>query len=246
MNSILDWFVPETILNERASALQARSLVAIAMIGCFLTPIFLFLEYQVGMTGFMADNAFIGIALALCLIGLKLTGAFYLIRHFMLLALLWFFVHGSFITGSLSSFNTFWLLVFPIMSVFVCGRTQGIIWGFINLAGAVFIGLFAPSDFGMETVPVSAETLNRFRFAEVIATVSCVMLLAYLFEFFKEYGFSQLDEGRRKAETLASQVKRLLGDTTAALAVVDRESAAIAGNAKLIAGSMAQQVIQAN
>jgi methyl-accepting chemotaxis protein len=245
MKAVLDWFIPESLRQDRDTLSQARAMVAIFFNTLIAAPAFGILEYRMGLEGLVGGDIFILVGITVATLVLKLTGSFAVARQIAVASTFGFFAHGALITGGIHSFQTLWLLVFPLLAVFIAGRVGGLIWGLVDLLAIILIGNVKPESLGLTPVTIAPELLESLSFYTCIFAVSLVTILASLFESSKAAGYRELDVERASAETLAEQVSHLLKNVSTALVAVDRESSSIAGTAQSIAGSMVKQVSQA-
>lgn len=245
MMDLLDWFIPAEIREDRSRAGQARAMVTIFFLTVIAAPALAVIQARMGVAGAVESNVFIFISISLCVVALKTTGAFLLIRQVFVGAVFLYYGYAALTTGGVSSFNALWLIPYPLMAVFIAGRKGGLAWGLVAIGAVLILATVSPTAFGIapQKIPESAD--RDMHLYAMLGAPAIVVLLAYLFESSKERGYGELDIERRNAEALATQVRNLLGNVTSALHVVDRESEAIAGNAQHIADSMVIQVNQA-
>lgn len=246
MMSALDWFIPEDVRRDRNQIGQARAMVTIFYATMFAAPLLAFIESSMGIKGMLGDNAFIFVAMTLCTIALKASGALHVIKHFVVGSIFVYYAHSALGTGGVSSFNMLWLIIFPLMAIFIAGRNAGLIWGVIDIIGICIIAAIKPEELSISQAIIPPQAATNMYLYALIGAPALVLLLAYLFERSKEAGYVELDTERRNAENLAKQVSDLLQNLTVSLTTVDRESMAIAGNADHIAGTMVEQVAQAS
>lgn len=242
MMDMLDWFIPADIRADRSKVGQARAMVTIFFATVLAAPLLATIQARMGIAGAIESNVFIFCSITLCIVALKTTGAFDVIRQIYVGCVFIYYSYSALTTGGIDSFNALWLIPYPLIAVFIAGRRGGVLWGGIAILAIVVFANVGPASFGLDPAKVPAGPGKDMHFYAMLGAPMVVILLAYLFESSKESGYAELDVERRNAEGLANQVGGLLGNVTVALNVVDRECEAIAGNAQRITESMVEQV----
>jgi len=182
MKAFLDWFIPQSVRDDRNALIQARALVAIMLIGITLAPGDLLIQSHVGVSGTFADYAFIFVGLLVCVVWLKLGDAFHIVRHVVVALVLGHFVHLAFIAGGIGGFRGLWFIAFPLMAAFITGRKAGLMWSFAAFAAVLLVAFVKPETLGFTPVSIPEQAGKDLYFNALASIVIVVILLAYLFE----------------------------------------------------------------
>ncbi len=192
-NSILEWFIHSRLKQQSILTFsRAKIIVSTGVIAAGAVPlyagVFYFLGHPLGALACISIGIFI--CLALCV--LKFFGRINLAREIILTALYLGLNYLSYSEGGLITPATFWLILIPIMAVFLGGVRSGVIWLGLCIFTILMMYLLHTAHFIFPLTPVTNVLLLTA--LSIIGLTCIVMALIYYFEMAKIEGFIALQK----------------------------------------------------
>lgn len=177
---------------------RAKSIIGCGIIALVAVPIFALVYYYLhDLIGAIAI-LFTGIIIALALILLKIMGSIRIARELITtsvyLVLLWL----TYSQGGILSPAGYWLILIPVISVFLGGVHVGIYWAIISAATITTLFALQAHHISLPNTPISDVLLLQV--VSICGLLVIIYTLIYFFELGKTQGFEQLEETLKQSQ----------------------------------------------
>lgn len=190
--SIIDPFIHPKLMQTALSYSRAKTTVICGCIALFTIPFYsiLFFSLQSYLGSLIVSIA--GIIIFSSILLLRVVGSLVLSRELMNSAIFCALAFLTYNQGGIFSPPGYWLVLVPMIAIFLGGRKSGILWASISLI--TILGLYALQalHFKMPVTPISNVLLLQV--IDISMLLIVMYLLAYFFELWKIEGFKKLEE----------------------------------------------------
>jgi diguanylate cyclase (GGDEF)-like protein/PAS domain S-box-containing protein len=232
-NNILGWLIHPKLKQSVLELSSAKAIASTGIIAAVTVPFYAIFYFILGHPYGALACILIGIFLLFALLILKFLGFLDLARELIVstvyLGLTWL----SYSQGGLDTPATFWLVLPPIMAVFLGGLRSGFYWLLTSILTVVgFYGL----QINHIHLPFSPINNILLLMTASISGLACVILaFIYYFEMAKREGFQKLEKAAR-----------IIEEKSDALSQVNQELKTLASRTHAILTAAADGIITTN
>ncbi len=218
MMPFFDQLMPERIKNDAISHAYAKNLIGVALINCIAAPAYALLYYYLQM--YLAAFVILGVGFFILasILVLKLSHSLFLARELILVSFFFGITWLSYHLGGLSSATTFWVLITPLIAIFLGGMVDGLFWCVICIVAILVFSWQEASGTTLPAFLIPYPTLLQT--TSLIGLLLVILWLVYFFEIGKREATQEImiinkklrqatkeAEGAAKQANIASRLK---------------------------------------